>query len=152
MQKDRLNLYLSPALCSTIREMAGNEDERISKVAEELLALGLSVKRGEMLERDSLPMIRNIVQTELHKAHAQLRLHLREDMQLELTNELKPLFRASDNRLAALLVKVFRHANIAQRLVYTVLAKMSSPDYARQIYDDAAAKAARDLRKREEEA
>ncbi len=71
---------------------------------------------------------------------------MRDDMSLELTNEIKATLRASDNRLAALLVKIFRHANIAQRLIYTVLAKSAGSEYAAKVYEDASQKAGRDLR------
>lgn len=131
-----------------------DESERsgipMNVIADDLIAKGLAIKRGEIIEQQSLPIIRNIVQTELRKANAQLRTDLQEDMQLELTNEIKSLFRASDNRIAAFLVKIFRHANIAQRLAYATLAKTSNPDFAMRAFEDASAKAVRDLKAREE--
>src|SRR5258708_36867120 len=110
MQKDRLNIYVNPTLSATIRELAGHEEQKISKLAEELLELGLSLKRGEIIEQQSLPVIRDIVQTELRKTAAQLRSDLREDMALEFTNEFKAVIRKSDNRLAALIVRAVRDA------------------------------------------
>jgi uncharacterized protein with von Willebrand factor type A (vWA) domain len=95
-----------------------------------------------------LPVIHNIVQTELRKANAQLRTDLREDRQLEFTNEIKTLLRAHTDRLAALIVRTFRHANITQRLTYTLLARSHSIEFARHAFEDASEKAGRDLASR----
>jgi hypothetical protein len=151
MQKDRLNIYLSPTLSATIRELAGNEEQRISKIAEELLEIGLSVKRGELIEQQSLPVIREIVQSELRKATAQLRMDVREDMSLEFTNEIKALTRASDNRLAALLVRIGRDASTAYRLVFTLLAEMKNPSFAKATLDYARAQAGAELSRKGDE-
>jgi hypothetical protein len=145
MQKDRLNIYVNPTLSATIRELAGNEEQRISKVAEELLEIGLSVKRGEMIEQQSLPVIREIVQSELRKATAQLRMDVREDMSLEFTNEIKALTRASDNRLAALLVRIGRDVGTAYRLAFTLLAETKNPSFAKATLDYARAQAGAEL-------
>lgn len=148
MQKDRLNIYINPTLSATIRELAGNEEQKISKLAEELLEIGLSVKRGEVIEQQSLPVIRDIVQSELRKATAQLREGFREDMSLEFTNEFKAVQRASDNRLAALLVRACRDSITGRRLIYTLLAKMYGPDFAMLTYETARERTGKELSER----
>lgn len=112
--------------------------------------MGLSIKKGEIIEQQSLPVIRDIVQSEVRKALAQLRTDLREDMRLEFTNEMKALARASDNRLAALLVRAIRDSNVARRLIYANLARSHGPDFANRAYEDAKQKAGKDLARRDE--
>jgi hypothetical protein len=46
-------------------------------------------------------------------------------------------------------VKVFRHANIAQRISYTILARSAGAEYAAKVYEDASNKAVRDLKLKE---
>jgi hypothetical protein len=150
MQKDRLNIYVNPDISSAVRELAGHEEQRISKVGEELIALGLSIKKGEIIEQQSLPVIQEIVQSEVRKALAQLRTDLREDMQMEFTNQIKALIRASDNRLAALIVRTIRDSNVARRLIYAMLARSHGPDFANRAYEDAKEKAGRDLARRDD--
>jgi hypothetical protein len=150
MQRKRLDVQISAERYEYIKEEADLTGIAMNMLTDELLSIGIAVKRGEVIEQQSLPVIREIVQSELRKQLAEQRTNLREDMALEFTNEMKPLFRASDNRIAALLVKVFRHANIGQRLIYTVLAIVRSPDYAMKAYEDASAKAIRDLKAKED--
>jgi len=119
-------------------------------IADELLALGIATKRGEVIEQQSLPVIRDIVQTELRKTLAQQRSDLREDMGLEFTNKLKALQRASDNRLAALMVRALRDSNIARRLIYAMLARTHGPDFALRAYEDAKEKAGKEIARRDE--
>jgi len=122
----------------------------MNSITDELLALGIAVKRGEVIEQQSLPVIREIIQTELRKALAQQRTDQREDMALEFTNEIKPLTRASDNRLAALIVRALRDSNIARRLAYANLARAFGSDFANKAYEDAKDKAGKELANRKD--
>ncbi len=150
MQKDRLNIYLDPDISAAVRALAGNEELKISRVAEELITLGLSIKKGEVVEQQSLPIIHDIVEAALRKALAQQRADIQQDMQLEFTNEIKSLHRVSDNRFAALLVRAQRDSNIARRLIYAHLARAYGPDYARLTYEDAKEKAGKEMARRDE--
>ena len=114
----------------------------------ELLTQAIAIKRGEVIEQQSLPVIREIVQTELRKALAQQRQDVREDMQLEFTNEFKAVTKASDNRLAALIVRTLRDSSIVRRLSYTMLSRSFGPDFAAKAYMDAKEKAGKELASR----
>ncbi|SRR5579884_866315 len=151
IMRKRLDVLIDEDTYNYIKNESDRTNIPMNVIADDLLSTGLAVKRGEVIEQQSLPVIREIIQSELRKQLSQQRIDLREDMSLEFTNEFKPLIRASDNRIAALLVKVFRHTNIAQRLVYTLLAKTTNPEYALKTYEDAAGKAIRDLKSKEGE-
>jgi hypothetical protein len=102
----------------------------MNMIADELLAIGIAAKREETIEQQSIPVIREAIQTELRKALAVQREQIREDMSLEFTNEFKAVTCASDNRLAALLVRAIRDSSISKRSIYTVLSKLVSPSFA----------------------
>jgi hypothetical protein len=146
--RKRLDVQIDADHYDFIKEEADRSRSPMNAIADELLALGIATKRGEVIEQQSLPVIREIVQTELRKQLAQQRMDVREDMSLEFTNEIKAIQRASDNRLAALIVRTLRDANIARRLMFALLAKAHGPDFANKAYTDASEKAGRDIASR----
>lgn len=52
----------------------------ISALSEELLQVGLSLKRGDVIEQQSLPIIQEIIDSALNKAQPQLSLIFREEL------------------------------------------------------------------------
>jgi hypothetical protein len=145
MTDKRLNAWISEDCKDYLMERAGREKRGMNKVITDMIRQERAREQGAIIEQHSLPIIRDIVQTELKKQLAQLRLDLREDMQLEFTNEIKALLRAHTDRLAALIVRTFRHANITQRLTYAMLSKSHGIEFARHAFEDASEKAGRDL-------
>jgi len=137
MQRKRLDVQIATERYDYIKDESDRTGVPMNMIADELLSMGIAVKRGEVIEQQSLPVIREIVQTELRKANAQLRADLREDMQLEFIGEIKALLRAHSDRLAALIVRTFRHANITQRLAYALLSKSHGTEFARRAFEDA---------------
>jgi hypothetical protein len=149
--RKRLDVHIDEERYEYIKGVSDRSGTPMNVIADELLAIGIAVKRGEVIEQQSLPVIREIVDTSLRKHLARQRETIREDMQLEFTNEIKAISRASDNRLAALIVKTLRDANIARRLMYTILAKAYGSQFAMTAYEDASQKAGRDIAHRKED-
>jgi hypothetical protein len=148
IMKKRLDVHVDEERYDYIKEMSEKSGIPMNVITDELLAIGIAVKRGEVIEQQSLPIIREIVSSELRRTTAQLREAIREDMQLEFTDEFKALTRQSDNRLAAIMMRIARDSNIARRLVYSVLAKAHGPDFALLAYEDAREKAGKELANR----
>ncbi len=148
--RKRLDVHIEAERYDYIKEASERIGLPMNVITDELLALGIATKRGEVIEQQSLPVIRDIVQTELRKALAQQRSDLREDMSLEFTNEWKALQRASDNRLAALMVRGLRDSNVARRLIYAMLARSHGPDFASRAYEDAKEKAGKEIARKDE--
>lgn len=146
--RKRLDVLIDEERYTYIKETSDTSGFPMNTITDELLAIGIAVKRGEVIEQQSLPVIREIITSELRKAFATQRDTIREDMSLEFTNEFKAITRASDNRLAALIVRTLRDANISRRLMYTILAKAYGADFALKAYEDASQKAGRDLANR----
>jgi len=135
--KKRLDVQVQSDRYEYIKEVSDRTGIPMNAIADELLALGISVKRGELIEQQSLPVIRDIVQSELQKQLTDLRMHIGEDVTIALTNEVKAVQRASDNRLAALLVRIGRDAHIALRLTFSQLALAYGRPRAMEVYEDA---------------
>ncbi len=146
--KKRLDVHVGAERYDYVRDLSDTSGVPMNVIADELLSIGIAVKRGEVIEQQSLPIIREIVNTELRKQFAQQREAIREDMSLEFTNEFKVITRQSDNRLAAIMMRIARDSNIARRLIYTVLARSYGPDFALRAYDDAREKAGKELSNR----
>lgn len=146
MKKERIHLYLTQETLRALQEIARQPGE-ISAAAEELLQAGLSLKKGEMVEQQSLPIIRDIVQSELRKTAAQLCNDLREDMRLDLLAEIKALGCCSDDRLAALIVKAIRDAGLGH-MIHALLAKTAGPNFTQEVFQDAVEKVGKDLASR----
>jgi hypothetical protein len=148
MIKKRLDVQIRAESYDYIKDQSEHNGIPMNTITDELLATAIAIKQGEVIEQQSLPVIREIVQTELRKQLAQQRTDLRDDMALEFTNEFKAVTRASDNRLAALIVRTLRDSSITRRLVYTLIARTIGPDFASKVYEDAKEKAGKELASR----
>ena len=156
-EKERFNLYFSSDIATAIRALAGSTRQQ-SRVAEELIRLGLSLKNGEVIAQRSLPVIHEIVETALLKTQAQLRTDLREEMlnqnqesKADIIAEMKARERRSDDRLASLIIRAIREGGISRRMLFTYLAK-DDAQFAMEVYDDAKAKVGKDIATRFNEA
>src|SRR5437879_6099755 len=129
----RLNAWIPEELKAYLADRAKQENRGMNQVLADLIRQEQAREQGAVVEQHSLPVIREIVQTELRKTAAQLRSDLRDDMGLDM----KALHTKSDNRLAALIVRATRDAAIARRLIYTVLAKAHGPEFAQRAYETA---------------
>jgi hypothetical protein len=148
MLRKRLDVQIDAERFDYIKSESDRTGKAMNVISDELLSIGIALKRGEIIEQQSLPVIREIVDTALRKHLAAQRTAIQEDMSLEFTNEIKAISRNSDNRLAALIVRTLRDANIARRLMYTLLAKAYGADFAMKAYEDASEKAGRDISNR----
>lgn len=136
-QKKRLDVWIHPVLRDYITEESKVTGKPQYMVTNELLAHAIAARRGEILESQALPLIRQIVQSEVTQALVQ--------WQVSLLAEIKAQDRRSTDRLAALIVQAVRSAGIARRLAFTLLAKAYGQPYAQQAYDDARERVGQEL-------
>jgi hypothetical protein len=148
MMKKRLDVQIRAENYDYIKEESNRRETPMNVITDELLTHAIALRRGETIEQQSLPVIREIIQTELRKGLAQQRQDIREDMQLEFTTEFKSVTRASDNRLAALIVRTLRDTSIIRRLTYAFISRSFGPDFAAKAYMDAKEKAGKELASR----
>jgi hypothetical protein len=144
-QRKRLDMTIRADLRDFVEGEATRTGQPIDYVVDELLEFAITHRRSELIEQQSLPVIRDIVESALRRTKAELRAELREDMRLEILEALKVAIRKSTDGVIALVLRAMRDAAIIRRLVYTIIAKAYTPDFARQIYEDAREKASKEL-------
>jgi hypothetical protein len=105
MTDKRLDAWIPEEYKTYLAERTEKESTPMNQLVANLIRDEMARQQGAIIEQQSLPIIREIVSTELRKLRAELRAEIREDMALEFTNEFKAVQRASDNRLAALIVR-----------------------------------------------
>lgn len=109
---------------------------------EDYIAKGLARDSGVLIEQNSLPAVRQAVKEEVARAMQELYQQLSVDLQKSA--------RRSDDRLAALIVRAARYSGIAQRMLYALITKLVSPQYAGSSYEDAREKTGVDLSRPDE--
>ncbi len=137
----RLDAWIPEELKAYLVDRAKRENRGMDQVLADLLRQEQAREQGAVIEQESFPVLREIVQTELRKTAAQLRSDLRDDVSLDM----KAFHTKSDNRLATLIVRATRDAALARRLIYTVLAKAHGPEFAQRAYETATERVGKEL-------
>lgn len=112
---------------------------------ETLIRQDMAQSAGEQVERQSLPVIHESIDTTMRKYLAQLRTDLREDMHMDIVEAMKTTARTSENRLAKLIVRVMRDSGITRRLVFALMSKAHGTEFAHEAYEHAKAAAGQEL-------
>ncbi len=131
MGDKQLNVWIDSDLKDALAERAKREKKSVTDLTEDILRQDMARQNGEIIEQQALPIIREIVTTEVRKGIAQLLNDLRDELHLDLLEEIKTVVHRSDDRLAKLVVRAIRDAGISRRLVIAHLSKAYGPDFAR---------------------
>ncbi len=137
MAEKQLNVWISEELKNALAQRAEQENRSVKALVEELIQQDYARRQGELVEQQSLPVIREVIATEVRKAMAQLRNDLREDMELEILDAMKEFSRHNNTRLSKLITRTVRDSGINRRLVYAHLAKAFTKEFAAKAYKDA---------------
>lgn len=141
----RFDVWLPSDLYDALSAQSAQEKRPMRAIVEEYVRAGIARQRGEVLEQQSIPVIREAIASEVGKANVQLYNGLRDFLRTEFTAEMKGQEKKRDDRLAALIVRAIREGGIARRMLYTQLSHLKSPQYAGEIYRDAAEKTGKEL-------
>lgn len=144
-QRKRLDMTIRADLRDFVEKESQQTGKPMNIIVDELLEIAVAYKRGEIIEQQSLPVISEIVYTALRKHRAELRAELREDLQAEVVDVLREVIRKSTDRVIALVIRTVRDAATIRRLVYTLIAKAYTPEFAKKAYEDAREKAGQEL-------
>jgi hypothetical protein len=143
--RKKLDVFISEDIREYISETAHKEGKYLYNVTEDFLRETIARRQGTVMEQQSLPVIREIVQQELLQAMTQQRLAWKEDMQHLIVEQVKTTARKGDDRIVSFLVRLLRDSGIIRRLVYALLLHFIGEKNALDVYHTAQERAGRDL-------
>ena len=143
----QLNVWIDGDLKDALAVRAEEEQTTMKYLVEGILRQDMARTRGEIMEQQAMPVVRNIVQSELNRSMAQLRNDLREDMQAEIVEKIRSMTRNTDNRLAGLIVRTVRETGILRRMVFALTSRLVNYAFALETYENAKEKAGQELSK-----
>jgi hypothetical protein len=137
MGEKQLNVWIDSHLKDALAERAKREKRSLTDLTEAILQQDMARKNGEVVEQQALPILREIVAIEVRKGMTQLLNDLRDEIHLDLMDEIKTVIHHSDDRLAKLIARAVRDTGMSRRLAIAHLSKAYGPDFARSAYEGA---------------
>lgn len=144
MEEKQLNVWIPEDLRNHVARRAEEEKRSMTAIVADLIREDIARRNGELMQRNSLVIIQEMVATEIRQAHAQLRRNLREDREAE-TESLFERLKKQFDRVAGLTVMSVRNGGIARRMIYSAISKAFDPPFAKAVYDHARQKAQEEL-------
>jgi hypothetical protein len=134
----QLNVWIERRTKAALAQQAKLEQRSMAAIVEELIQRYTSQQQADLIEGQSLPLIREVVVTEIRKALTRHRLDLGEDMQLIILEAVKLCIRQSVEQLARHIGRAVRVGMINRRLTHTLISRAYGEEYALQADEDAA--------------
>src|SRR5260370_24400011 len=123
----QLNVWLPVELRTYVGERDKQEKRGRNQIIADLIRQDMAQRNGQLVEQNSLVVMREMVAAELRQAHAQLRRDLREDREHEAESH-REWVRKQVDRLAALIIIEIRNRRIQPRRSFTILYTATDPD------------------------
>ena len=149
MADKQLNIWIPEDLKVYLASRAEQEKQGMNSIVSDLIREDMARRSGAIVEEQSLPVIREIVASELRQMHAQLRRDLRFDRERE-ADVFRDFLLKQVNRLVGLIVQAIRNASYAYRFGFTLIAREHGRDYALATLNDAKEKTDQELFKRKQ--
>jgi len=144
MKTKQLNVWIPEDLRGYVATRAEKEECHMNDIITELIRDDIARRNGQLIERNILIVLQEIMVAEIRHAHIQLRLDLRGDWQREVVSFFERIQRSVD-RLLRFLEMTVRSSSMTRRLIYASLAKAYGSSFARAVYDDAKEKVQEEL-------
>jgi len=137
MAKQQLNVSIDEDLKHGLDQKSKREGRTITAIVEDWIKQDTAHEQGEVLERQSLPLIRETIREEVHRANAELYTKVLDAMIREIRDSLKENMLQGNTRLAKLITRTVRDSGIIRRLIYTFLSKTYGKVFATKGYERA---------------
>src|SRR5579859_1773571 len=148
----QLNVWINADLKESMSQRALQKGVSLKEFVEDIFGQSMAQYQAEMLEKQALPIIEDMIERSLQKSTARQNQQMQEAFHTEIILPMKQLIRETDrhlsDRIASLSVRTVRDGSIIRHLLYALLAKLFSVSFARDAYEHAKEKAARELEKR----
>jgi hypothetical protein len=133
----QLNIWIRTETKTALEQQARLEHRSMAAIVDELIQSYTSHQQGDQVENQGLPLIREVVVTEIRRALAQHRLDLNEDMQLVILEAIKLHIHQGVEQLTRIIEPAVRLGRINRRLIYALISHAYGEEVAMQ-EDDAA--------------
>jgi hypothetical protein len=134
----QLNVWVKKETKAALAQQAKLEQRPMATIVEELIQSYTSHQQADLVESQSLPLIREIVVIEIRKALAQQRLDLAEDMRVVLLEAVKLYIHQSIEQFVRMAGRAIRVSVINRRLTLALMSRAYGPEFAAQADEDAA--------------
>ena len=120
-REKQLNVWIDGDLKDALSERAHNEKTSIKAITEGILRQEIALRNGERIEQRALPIVREIVATEVQKAVTELLYEMRQELHSEQLKEIDGHLRRRINHIAKLAMCAAREASMSRRLQHAHL-------------------------------
>ncbi|MDQ6662506.1 MAG: hypothetical protein M3Z24_16270 [Chloroflexota bacterium] len=134
----QLNIWIKNETKAALVQQAKLEHRSMATIVEELIQQYTSQQQADVVERQSLPLIREVIVTEIRKALAQHRLDLSEDMRIVVLDAIKLYIHQSVEQLARIVGRAVRVGMINRRLIHALMSRAYGEEFASQADEEAA--------------
>lgn len=148
MAKQQLNVSIDEDLKHALDQKSKREGRTITALVEEWIKQDTAREQGEVLERQSLPLVRETIREEVRKSNAELYNKIHDAMIREIRDSLKENMTQGNTRLAKLITRTVRDSGIIRRLVYSFLSKTHGKVFATKGYEHAELQTMKELSER----
>lgn len=97
----QLSVWIDGELKEALIERAQQENVPLKHLIEDILGQSIAHYRGEMIERQALPVIREAMRRELRKAFTQLLTTMRQDMNPKMIGQMTTMTQQSAHQMAS---------------------------------------------------
>jgi hypothetical protein len=120
MAKQQFNVSIDENLKHALDQKSKREGRTLTAIVEEWIQQDAARTQGEVLEGQSLPLVRETIREEVRKANAELYIKLYDAMIREIRDSLKENMAQGNTRLAKLITRTVRDSGIIRRLVFSL--------------------------------
>ena len=135
--KEQLNVWITKEAKQYLDERYEQEGWYLNEQIEEFIRKDMAVRRGEVVEQQSLPLINELIETKLRKHLAQFRTDLQDDLYRDIVAEITDKIERSTIKIGKITTRAARDGGINRHMHYTSLSKAYGPEFAEKVYQDA---------------
>ncbi len=135
--KEQLNVWITKEAKQYLDERYEQEGCHLNEQIEDYIRHDMAVRRGEVVEQQSLPLINELIETKLRKHLAQLRTDLQDDLYRDIVAEITDTIERHATKIGKIATRAARDGGINRRMHYTSLSKAYGPEFAHRTYEDA---------------
>ncbi len=148
MAKQQLNVSIDKDLKHALDQKSEREGRTITAIVEDWIKQDTAREQGEVLERQSLPLLRETIREEVRRSNAELYTKVHDALIREIKDPLRENMVQGNTRLAKLITRTVRDSGIIRRLVYAFLSKTHGKVFATKGYEHAEQQTMKELSER----